>query len=272
VVDSLVLCYDNFTDLGKWYKIQYIYNMSKEFKYTHDILIIPFGLVLLLWLIFWIEIRFGFNFNKAGIYPLRLSGLKGIVLSPFIHSSLKHLFNNSVPLLLLSLALFYFYKSVATRVIVFGILLSGLLTWFIGRPSYHIGASGLVYVLASFLFFKGIFSKYYRLVALSLSVVFIYGSMIWGLFPVEERVSWEGHLSGFLIGFLFSLIFKTKIPFQKKYKWELKDYNEDDDEFMQQFDENGHFSPKEPEVKDEDSKEETSYTIKYHIKEKKSAK
>lgn len=246
--------------------------MSKEFKYTHDILIIPFGLVLILWFVFWIEVKFGLNFNKAGIYPLRFSGLKGILLSPFIHSSLKHLFNNSVPLLLLSLALFYFYKSLAIRILFFGVLLTGIITWCIGRPSYHIGASGLVYVLASFLFFKGIFSKYYRLVALSLGVVFIYGSMIWGLFPMEERVSWEGHLSGFFVGLLFAFVYQAKIPFQKKYKWELKSYNEEEDEFMQQFDEDGNFSPREKSLDPEtiQENEEQPFQVKYHYKPKKS--
>ncbi len=250
--------------------------MSKEFKYTHEILIFPIGLVLILWFVFWLEIKFGFNFNKSGIYPLKLKGLKGIILSPFIHSSLKHLFNNSVPLLLLSMALFYFYRKLAFRVMILGIVLTGLITWLIGRPSYHIGASGLVYTLASFLFFKGIFSKYYRLVALSLGVVFIYGSMIWGLFPIEQRISWEGHLSGFIVGLLCALVFKTAFPIKKKYNWELKDYNEEDDEFMQQFDEYGNFSPKELDIEDEETEktEETNNNrifVKFHYKPKKSS-
>jgi membrane associated rhomboid family serine protease len=247
--------------------------MSKEFKYTHEILILPIGLVLILWFVFWLEIKFGFNFNKSGIYPLKLKGLKGIVLSPFIHSSLKHLFNNSVPLLLLNMALFYFYRKLAFRVMILGIVLTGLITWLIGRPSYHIGASGLVYTLASFLFFKGIFSKYYRLVALSLGVVFIYGSMIWGLFPIEQRISWEGHLSGFIVGLLCALVFKTAFPIKKKYNWELKDYNEEDDEFMQQFDEYGNFSPKEPDIEDEENEETNDIRIlvKFHYKPKKSS-
>ncbi len=237
--------------------------MSAPFKYSHNVLLFPIGLVLLIWIVYWIEVKFGFYFNSYGIHPLELKGLRGILFSPFIHGSLEHLINNSVPLLLLSMALFYFYPKVSAKIIVFGILLSGLLTWLIGRPSYHIGASGLVYVLASFLFFKGIFSKYYRLVALSLSVVFIYGSMVWGLFPIKAGMSWEGHVSGFITGLFFALIFKTNYV-NPKYEWEKSHYNEEEDEFMQQFDEDGNFSPKEPEAKEKGNEDERTEVI-YHL-------
>jgi len=237
--------------------------MSENFKYTNRVLLNPICLVLLLWLVYWVEIKFGFYFNSFGIYPLKLTGLKGIVFSPFIHGSLEHLFNNTFPLLLLSMALYYFYPKVSNRIILYGIVLSGMITWLIGRPNFHIGASGLVYVLASFLFFKGIFSKYYRLVALSLSIVFIYGSLIWGLFPIKSGVSWEGHLSGFIVGLGFALYYKTEYKL-KKYKWEKSDYKPEEDEFMQQFDEDGNFNPERLENK-EDDKNETK--IIYHYRE-----
>lgn len=234
--------------------------MAEDFKYTHRVLIVPILMVLSIWIVYWIEIKYGFYFNAYGVYPLKIEGLKGVVFSPFIHGSLEHLFNNSVPLLLLSMALFYFYPSASWKVISWGILLSGFLTWLMGRPSYHIGASGLIYVLASFLFFKGIFSKYYRLVALSLSVVFVYGSLIWGLFPIKSGMSWEGHLSGFVVGFVFALIFKTNYFKQPKFEWEKKGYTEEEDEFMQQFDEQGNFSPKNVDENDNDELE-----IIYHL-------
>jgi hypothetical protein len=125
--------------------------------------------------------------------------------------------------------------------VLYGILISGFLTWLIGRTSYHIGASGLIYVLASFIFFKGIFSSYYRLIALSLIVVFIYGSLLWYIFPVKEGISWEGHLAGFLTGLLLASVIKASIPKPKKFEWEKEDFNEEDDLFLKHFDEKGNF-------------------------------
>ncbi len=216
----------------------------RYFKFSLGILLAPMFSVLAIWTTFWFELQLGVNFNEHGIFPRKLSGLQGILFGPFIHGSVEHLYNNTIPLAILMLTLFYFYKKNAKRVLFSGILIAGLLTWLIGRSSYHIGASGLIYVLASFIFFKGIFTKYYRLVALSLAIVFIYGSMLWYIFPIEEGISWEGHLSGFLTGLFLARIIKTEIPESKKYKWEHDDFNEEEDEFLKHFDEDGNFIEK----------------------------
>jgi len=143
--------------------------------------------------------------------------------------------------------------------------MSGLLTWSIGRPSFHIGASGLIYVLVSFTFFKGIFAKHYRLIALSLLVIFLYGSMVWHILPIQEGISWEGHLSGLLTGLLFALIFRREIAKPKKYIWEHDDYIEDQDPFIKHFNENGDFIERlEPEIEEEQITE-----IRYNFKENK---
>jgi len=181
---------------------------------------IPLYFVLLLWVIKWIEYRFGFDFGYLGVRPQSLEGLKGILFSPLIHGDTVHLFNNSVPMFLLSMALFYFYKPIAWRVVFFSWFFSGLLTWIIGRTSYHIGASGIIYAFAAFLFFSGVFRKHPRLLAISLIVTFLYGSMVWGVFPNKVEVSWEGHLSGAITGFVLAVIFRNIGPRKKVYKWE----------------------------------------------------
>ncbi|WP_420604252.1 rhomboid family intramembrane serine protease [Flagellimonas sp.] len=234
-----------------------------HFRFSNTVLLAPLLAVLSIWTVFWIEVQFGVNFNDYGVYPRKLSGLQGVLLSPFIHGSVEHLYNNTIPLAILTGFLFYFYNQAAVKTLLLGILISGFATWIIGRPSYHIGASGVIYVLASFIFFKGVFAKHFRLVALSLVVVFIYGSMIWYIFPIEEGISWEGHLSGFLTGFLLALLIKVKVPDEKKYEWEKEEYNEEDDPFLKHFDEDGNFI--EGNV---DEKEEGNVKITYHYKKK----
>ena len=212
-----------------------------QFRYTPAVILVPMIMVLIMWTVFYIEVRFGVNLNEFGVYPRTVSGLKGILFSPFIHGSVRHLYNNTFPVIILLASLFYFYRDVSFKVLLWGIVLSGLITWIIGRPSNHIGASGLIYVLASFIFFKGINTKHYRLVALSLAVVFIYGGLLWYIFPLKEEISWEGHLGGFLSGFLLAFVLKARVPVSRKYAWEADDYDESSDEFMRQFDEDGNF-------------------------------
>jgi membrane associated rhomboid family serine protease len=246
---------------------------DNHFKFTPSVILFPFLLVLVLWILFWVDIRFHFNFNQFGIYPRTFSGLIGIFCAPFVHGNLEHLYNNSIPLVILLVALRYFYRDIFIKILVNGLLLSGLITWVIGRESIHIGASSLIYVLASFIFFKGIRSKYYRLVALSLLVVLVYGSMVWYIFPnIKEGISWEGHLAGLITGFVFALIYKTP-EYKKliKFDWEHPDYNPAEDKFMQRFDENGNFVNLP--VIEEDSENQTyynsSHSVNYEFKEKK---
>jgi membrane associated rhomboid family serine protease len=167
------------------------------------------------------------DLSVLGIYPLTAEGLPGILFSPFIHSDFSHLFNNSLPLFFLATALFYFYSEVAMKVLIWTTFLTGMLVWLAGREAWHIGASGLVYGLASFLFFSGILRKHFRLIALSLLVVFLYGSMVWGIFPgVYKNVSWESHMLGFFSGVLLALWFRNDGPQEPEYNWKNDDEEE----------------------------------------------
>ncbi len=183
-------------------------------------LIIPVTFVFLMWLVKIIEVLFEMDLSDLGIYPLSLEGLPGIIFSPFIHDDFTHLLNNSLPLLLLSVALFYFYSEVALKVFTWTYLLTGLLVWLGGREAWHIGASGLVYGLASFLFFSGIIRRYFRLIALSLLVVFLYGEMVWGLFPgIYKNISWESHMLGFFSGIVLAVWYRKEGPQRPVYEW-----------------------------------------------------
>ena len=216
-----------------------------QLKFTKEVLLIPSIFIFLIWFIYWVEIRFSLNFTKFGVLPRNFSGLKGVFLSPFIHSDTNHLFNNSVPLFVLISFLVYFYKSVYLRVLLFGGFLSGLLNWLIAREAYHIGASGIVYLVFSFVFFSGIIKKQFQLVAVSLIVIFLYGSMIWYVLPIKDGVSWEGHLSGFLIGLIFAFIFKQKGIIKEQYEFQ-------ETEFDLLFDDDGNYNPPKNEVEEEE--------------------
>ena len=187
-------------------------------------ILIPGIFVCVMWLARIIEILFNIDLSGFGIYPLSLKGLPGIILSPFIHADFNHLFNNSIPLFFLATALFYFYSEVAVKVFAWTYFLTGLLVWIAGRDAWHIGASGLIYGLASFLFFSGIIRRYFRLVALSLLIVFLYGSMVWGIFPdIHKNVSWESHMLGFVSGILLAIIYRKEGPQEPVYEWMIED-------------------------------------------------
>lgn len=242
----------------------------ESFQFYNGVILYPVGLVLLIWIVYWIEIRFGVNFTSYGVRPKTVLGLRGVLFSPFIHGSLSHLWHNTVPLFVLTTALFYFYNKIAWKVLLWILILSGIGTWLIGRPSYHIGMSGVIYGLVSFLFFKGIRAKHFRLVALSLLVVFLYGSLVWGTLPMDETISWEGHLAGFIAGGLLGFFFRQSVEAPPKYAWEKEDYNEDNDPFMRQFDEHGNFIEiEEVEEESEIDDEESTPTINYIFKENK---
>jgi len=194
-------------------------------------MIIPGIFVFFMWLVKIIELLFEVDFSRFGIYPLTLHGFYGILFSPFIHADFSHLFNNSLPLFFLGIALFYFYSELALKVFIWTFFLTGFLVWVAGRDAWHIGASGMVYGLASFLFFSGIIRRYFRLIALSLLIVFLYGSMVWGLFPgVYKNVSWESHMLGFFSGVVLAIVYRNQGPQMPVYEWMEEDEDEDEAE------------------------------------------
>jgi len=182
-----------------------------------------------MWFMKIIEILFETDFTFLGIYPLSLKGLPGILFSPFIHGDFKHLYSNTIPLLFLGTALFYFYSEPALKIWFWNYFLTGFLVWLSGRDAWHIGSSGLVYGLTAFLFFSGIIRRYYRLAALSLLVVFLYGSLVWGMFPgFYMDISWESHMMGFVSGIILAIWYRKEGPQAPVYTWLEEETNEED--------------------------------------------
>ena len=179
--------------------------------------------LIIIWSVKIFEIVFDYDFTEYGVLPRKFNGLIGILFSPLIHSDINHLMSNSLPVIILCLLIFNFYSQIAKKIFIYLYFISGLWLWCIGRESFHIGASGLIYAMASFLFFSGILRKNSQLSAVALLVIFIYGGLFWGLFPIHKNVSWEGHLTGFIAGILVSFIFRKDGPKRKKYNWEIEE-------------------------------------------------
>lgn len=205
-------------------------NTKYEKKRLIHSLIFPLFFVFVLVMMKIVESGFDLDFSHFGIYPLKVKGLKGILFSPLVHADYRHLVDNCLPLLILSFALFYFYHTLGYKIFFLNYLMVGIWVWAGGRSGYHIGASGLVYGLASFLFFSGVIRNDIRLLAISLLVVFLYGSMIWGIFPIFPYVSWESHMLGSISGLVLAIYYRKYGPQKKIYEWELEDEDEEEEE------------------------------------------
>jgi membrane associated rhomboid family serine protease len=192
--------------------------------------VVTFAIITaVLWLVKGLELAGGFSFGTLGILPLQARGLPGIIFSPLIHADLAHLAANSPPFFLLGAALVYYYPKEALKIFIQLWLITGLWVWLFARGnSFHVGASGVVYALASFHFTNGLIKREPRLMAFGMLVIFLYGSMIWGFFPdffPKKNISWESHLMGAVAGFVMALYYRKSGPQPKQYDWE----DEEDD-------------------------------------------
>jgi len=183
----------------------------------------------LLWLIKLVDIVFGFDLVQYGVYPRETSGLMGIVWTPLIHGSISHVFANTAPIIILGTALLYGYPKSAKIVIPAIYLGTGLGVWLFARSAYHIGASGLTFGMMFFVLTIGVLRWDRRAITLSLVVFFLYGGMIWGVFPSDSNISFESHLFGAVIGIGLAILLKghDPAPPEKHYSWE--DEEEDSD-------------------------------------------
>jgi membrane associated rhomboid family serine protease len=194
-------------------------------------LLIPTVFVAVIWLVKFVEILFDLPLYRFGIFPLSYKGLPGLFFAPLIHGDFAHLYANTIPVFVLTASLFYFYREIALKVFLLIYLFSNIWLWFGAREVYHIGASGLIYGLAAFLFISGLIRKNPRLMAISLFIAFLYGSFIWGIFPEffpDQNISFEGHFWGIMAGVIIAVYFRKSGPQRKLYSWDLEADEEDD--------------------------------------------
>ncbi len=206
--------------------------LNKKFHYN---IFIPLIFPVVMWMVYLISLSLNLDLSRMGILPRDMIGILGIISGPIVHANFSHLLSNTMPLLILGWTIFFFYSKVSYKSFIVIYVLTGLLVWLFAREVYHIGASGIVYGLVSFLFFSGIFRRDNKSIAIALIVTFLYGGIIWGVLPGQKGISWESHLFGGIAGIITAFIFR-KIDPPKQYDWEDEEDDFDVDELEVSYD------------------------------------
>ncbi|MCH7772850.1 MAG: rhomboid family intramembrane serine protease [Bacteroidetes bacterium] len=196
---------------------------------------IPLTFPMIMWMVYFISLSLNLDLSRMGILPRDMIGILGIISGPIVHANFSHLLSNTMPLLILGWTIFFFYSKVSYKSFIVIYVLTGLLVWLFAREVYHIGASGIVYGFVSFLFFSGIFRRDNKSIAIALIVTFLYGGIVWGIFPGQKGISWESHLFGGIAGIITAFIFR-KIDPPKQYDWEDEEDDFDVDELEVSYD------------------------------------
>lgn len=198
-------------------------------KWTRQFVIssikVPAYLSIMLLIIHIINVLLGMQLSAFGIYPRSFESLPGVLTAPLIHGDFNHLFSNIVPLFSMVMVMLLFYPKVAVRSLIFIYVSTGLAVWLFARSVFHIGASGVVYGLISFVFWLGVFRKSTKSIVLSLIMVMMYGGYVAGLSPHQPGISWESHLFGAIMGLVAAYLFKAQVEEDEKpkvYDWELE--------------------------------------------------
>lgn len=237
-----------------------------------DAVLISLTLILACWIPFLMDTYLGYHLKNYGLKPRTLEGVRGIFTIHFLHGDWKHIGQNSLGLLVLNSFVFYFYRSIARKVFLWIFLLAPFVLWIIGRPSNHIGASVLLYGEFAFLVFSGIIRKNPLLMRVTFTVIFFYGSLVWYLFPIDAKVSWEGHGSGFFIGLILAFVYRKQGPQPKIYRFETEPELPDDENAYWKVTEEKTETQEQiiPQKQNEEdnhtSSSPTTITIRYHYK------
>ncbi len=176
----------------------------------------PLYFTVLIWTIHVLQTVLHIDLGWWGIYPREGFGLRGILFAPLLHSNWAHLASNSIPFLVCSTMIIYFYPRVALRSFVSIYFVTGFCVWLFARAGvFHIGLSYVVYGLVSFIFWTGVFRRSIRGIILALIIVTLYSGMFSGILPtteiIQKNISWESHLIGGIIGIFIAYFYKEEV-------------------------------------------------------------
>lgn len=183
---------------------------SKSSPGFSQALLYPLILSLMMWVVYKLDVNYRLNLYEYGVFPRTTNGLLGIITTPLIHdtSGYNHIFENTIALLFFGTFLYFFYHKIASRIILFSWLMTQFMVWLMAKPVYHVGMSGVIYGLAFFLITGSIIRKNKQLTGVLFLIIFLYGSIFWGLFPLLPGISWESHLFGAITGIILGLVYK----------------------------------------------------------------
>ncbi|NNE55868.1 MAG: rhomboid family intramembrane serine protease [Flavobacteriales bacterium] len=176
---------------------------------------------MICWMLWLSEEFFGYHLKQFGMRPRELRGLIGVITMHFLHGDFTHIGQNTLSFVILNVMLFFFYRGVSWKVFLRIAIIGGALLWLWGRSSNHIGASLIIYGLAAFVFFSGVFRRDEKMLRISLVVAFYFGSIVWWVFPIDPSISWEGHMSGSVVGIALAWLYRGQGPIRDKYQWEI---------------------------------------------------
>lgn len=183
---------------------------------------IALGFIAALWVVELANWALDLELQRFGVRPRELAGLPGIVLAPLLHGGFSHLIANSIPLLVLGTVMLYLYPYSTVKVLPAVYLGPGIAVWLLARAfTVHVGASGLVYGLVAYVFVAGVLRRDRRAIAASMLVYFLYGTLVWGVFPGQPGISWQTHLAAAVIGVAMAILLRhLDLPPRKRYEWE----------------------------------------------------
>lgn len=208
--------------------LKWLNSANQDGKRLYDALLITAAFLMVCWTLWLLQTEMNYPINQWGLRPREAKGLLGIFTMHFLHntSNVEHILNNTLSFVVLNTMLFYFYRKLGWKVIIWIMLLGAALLWGWGRSSNHIGASLLIFGIAGFIFFSGVFRSDQQSLRISLLVAFWYGGIIWGIFPIDPAKSWEGHASGLIVGIGLAYALRKKGPSAPKYQWEIDEERE----------------------------------------------
>jgi len=154
-----------------------------------------------------------YRLDSNGIVPRQLDGLRGVVLSPFLHASWGHLIGNTIPFVVLGLMIAVSGPGRVLVVTAIVGLVAGLGTWLTSPSgSDTVGASGLVFGYAAYLVARGFFNRRVTEIAVGAVVALLFGAALLASLVPHSGVSWEDHAFGAIGGLLAARLLSDDRP------------------------------------------------------------